>query len=83
MIQGSNAGVKRKRRPTGTKSVERKIHLDPATAAAVAAASKASGQMSFSLYLERLIGQLEAELGALPVLSPTLDGTEVIKKRAA
>jgi hypothetical protein len=83
MIQGSNAGVKRNRRPTGTKSVERKIHLDPATAAAIAAASKASGQMSFSLYLERLIGQLEAELGALPVLSPTLDSTEVITKRAA
>jgi len=39
--------------------------------------------MSFSLYLERLISQLEAELGALPVLSPTLDGTEVITKRAA
>jgi len=83
MSQGSNAGVKRNRRPTGTKSVERKIHLDPATAAAIAAASKASGQMSFSLYLERLISQLEAELGALPVLSPTLDGTEVITKRAA
>ena len=83
MTKGSNAGVKRNRRPTGIKPVERKIRLDPDTAAALAAACEASGQLSMSLYLERLIGQLSTDLGALPVLSPTLDGTEVHTKRAA
>ncbi len=83
MTKGSNAGVKRNRRPTGIKPVERKIRLDPDTAAALAAACEASGQLSMSLYLERLIGQLSTDLGALPVLSPTLDGTEVHTTRAA
>jgi len=83
MTQGSNAGIKRNRRPAGTKSIERKIHLDPETVAALTEACQASGKLSMSLYLERLVTQLTADLGALPVLSPTLDGTEVHTKRAA
>ncbi|HWU45754.1 hypothetical protein ACFVWR_14265 [Leifsonia sp. NPDC058292] len=43
----------------------------------------ASGSLSLSLYLERLVSQLEAERGGLPVLSPTLDGTEVTTTTAA
>jgi hypothetical protein len=82
MTQGSNAGIKRNRRPAGIKSVERKIHLDPDTAAALAEACQASGQLSMSLYLERLVSQLKADLGGLPVLSPAIDGTEVHTKGA-
>jgi hypothetical protein len=83
MTQANNAGIKRNRRPAGVKVVERKIHLSAETEARLKAAGMASGSMSLSLYLERLVGQLESELGALPVLSPTLDGTEVRHSVAA
>ena len=82
MSQGSNAGIKRNRRPTGTKAVERKIFLAAETKAALDAACEASGRLSLSLYLERLISQLEAEHGSLPVLSPALDGTEATHQAA-
>jgi hypothetical protein len=83
MTQANNAGIKRNRRPVGAKVVERKIVLDAETDARLKAAGMASGSLSLSLYLERLVGQLESELGALPVLSPTLDGTEVRHSAAA
>lgn len=76
MTQASNAGIKRNRRPVGVKVVERKIVLDAETDARLKAAGMASGSLSLSLYLERLVGQLESELGSLPVLSPTLDGIQ-------
>lgn len=83
MTQASNAGIKRNRRPAGVKVVERKIHLSAETEARLKAAGMASGSLSLSLYLERLVGQLELERGSLPVLSPTLDGVEVRRPAAA
>lgn len=83
MTQANNAGIKRNRRPAGVKVVERKIVLTAETEARLKAAGMASGSLSLSLYLERLVGQLEAERGTLPVLSPTLDGSEVSSRAAA
>ena len=83
MTQANNAGIKRNRRPAGVKVVERKIVLTAETEARLKAAGMASGSLSISLYLERLVGQLEAERGSLPVLSPTLDGAEVRPTAAA
>ena len=83
MAQGSNAGIKRNRRPTGTKAIEKKIRVDATLIAAFDEARRASGNLSLSLYIELLARQLEAERGALPVFSPTLNGTEVSTKAAA
>ncbi|TIH33803.1 hypothetical protein [Subtercola vilae] len=84
MTQAKNAGIKRNRRPAGAKVVERKIVLSAETAERLRAAGMASGSLSLSLYLELLVGQLEAERGALPVLSPTLDihSKEAVTKAA-
>ena len=83
MTIGSNAGIKRNRRPFGSKNVERKIFLAPETDAALAEARMASGRLSISLYLERLIAQLEEEKGSLPILSPDVDSSEVRRTTAA
>lgn len=83
MTKGSNAGIKRNRRPAGVKVVERKVWLEASTEQRLKEASMASGSLSISLYLERLVSQLEAEHGRLPVLCPTLDATEVATPTAA
>lgn len=83
MRRPNNAGIKRNRLPAGVKPVERNISLSPEAEARLTAARMASGKLSLSLYLELLVGQLEAERGSLPVLSPALDGTEVHTKNAA
>ncbi len=75
---GSNAGVKRNRLPTGTKAVRTPTYLAQDTAAAYERAARASGDMSFSLYLEQLRKQFEAERGALPIF-----GTAVIDHQEA
>jgi hypothetical protein len=77
MTPGSNAGIKRNRRPTGTKAIEKKIKLDAQLIAALDEARIASGNLSLSLYLERLAKSLTTDLGGLPVLSPTIDAPEV------
>jgi hypothetical protein len=69
-------GTRRNRRPTGEIAVPRKIRLAPETEAAFQAAAEASGNLSMSLYLERLAAQLRTDLGALPVLSPTTASEE-------
>jgi hypothetical protein len=71
-----HAGTRRNRRPTGEIAVPRKIRLAPETEAAFQAAAEASGNLSMSLYLERLAAQLRTDLGALPVLSPTTASEE-------
>jgi hypothetical protein len=83
MTQANNAGIKRNRLPAGMKPVERNISLSPEAEARLTAARMASGKLSLSLYLELLVGQLEAERGSLPVLSPALDAMEVTTKTAA
>jgi hypothetical protein len=67
-MTGSNAGVKRNRLPAGAKAVRTPTYLASDTAAAYERAARASGDMSFSLYLEQLRKQFEAERGALPIL---------------
>ncbi len=54
-MTGSNAGVKRNRLPSGTKAtLIRDTNLHPDTSKDFRDAAKASGNLSFSLYLERL-----------------------------
>ena len=77
MTPGSNAGIKRNRRPTGTKAVEKTIKLDAELVAELDRVRIASGNLSLSLYLERLAERLTTDLGGLPVLSPTIDAPEV------
>jgi hypothetical protein len=69
-MTSTHPGTRRNRRPTGELAVPRKIRLAPETEAAFQAAAEASGNLSMSLYLERLAAQLRTDLGALPVLSP-------------
>lgn len=83
MTTGNSAGIKRNRRPKGVKVVESKVWLEEATDRRLREAGLASGSLSLSLYLERLVSQLEAENGGLPVLSPTLGGVEVTATTAA
>ncbi|PPF91291.1 hypothetical protein C5C03_00245 [Clavibacter michiganensis] len=70
------AGTRRNRRPTGEIAVPLKIRLAPETEAAFQAAAEASGNLSMSLYLERLAAQLRTDSGALPVLSPATASEE-------
>lgn len=83
MTPGNNAGIKRNRRPTGTKAVEKRVVLGVETEAAFAEARLASGNLSLGLYLELLAQRLQHDLGGLPVLSPTADPTEVVHTKAA
>jgi hypothetical protein len=83
MTQLNNAGIRRNRQPTGSKAIRRELYLAPETEAALKEARMASGNLSLALYLERLVHQLQNERGTLPVLSPTLDGTEVHHSDAA
>lgn len=71
-MAGSNAGVKRNRLPRGQKTVRPGLALAPDTADAYERAARASGDLSFSLYLEKLRRQFEAERGALPILGTAL-----------
>lgn len=82
-MSGTNAGIKRNRLPAGVKPVRPDVRLAPATYEAFNDAARASGNLSLSLYLEHLAQVLEKERGGLPVLSPTLDGTEVVATTAA
>lgn len=81
----SNAGTKRNRRPrVGLPVVRTEIRLSPEANSSLDAARTASGQLSASLYIERLIALLEAEHGGLPLLSPTaLPGLQEVTKTAA
>lgn len=71
-MAGANAGLKRNRLPSGVRAVRTPTYLAQDTTDAFERAARASGAMSFSLYLEHLRKQLEAERGALP----TFGGTE-------
>lgn len=68
-MTGSNAGVKRNRLPRGVDAARiRDLALHPDTGQDYREAARASGNLSVSLYLERLHAQLIAEHGALPIL---------------
>jgi hypothetical protein len=72
-MPGSNAGVKRNRRPRGVELVRSEVRLQTDTEKAFTDAARASGNLSVSLYLERLRARYEAEFGALPVLDDSLE----------
>jgi hypothetical protein len=72
-MPGSNAGVKRNRLPRGVEPTRPDIRLHPDTGDAYVAAARASGNLSVSLYLERLRARYEAEFGALPVFDDSLE----------
>lgn len=76
MTQGSNAGIRRNRRPTGSSPTRIAVRLSAETRAQFDQARLASGSLSLSLYLERLAAEFRSEQGALPVFSPTLDVEE-------
>ena len=82
-MAGTNAGIKRNRLPTGVKPVRSEVHLAPSTYEAFNDAARASGNLSFSLYLEHLAQAFEKERGSLPVLPRPLDGREVATTTAA
>lgn len=72
-MTGSNAGVKRNRLPRGVNAARPDIALHPDTGQDYLDAARASGNLSVSLYLERLRAQLVAEYGALPILDDSLE----------
>lgn len=73
-ISAAESVVRRNRLPSNQLAKLRKLWLAPATSEAFTEAAKASGNLSLSLYVERLRSLLEAEGGALPVLD---DASEV------
>lgn len=76
-MPGSNAGIKRNRRPTGTKPFRIDARISAEAYEALDAARQASGNLSMGLYLEQLTAALRQQDGKLPVLSPTLEHLEV------
>jgi len=76
MAQGQNAGIKRNRRPTGSKATRLGAYVSEETLHELEAARMASGGLSIGLYLELLTAALKQEHGSLPVLSPTLNDSE-------
>jgi len=73
--------VARRRSRKDTTGIKAHYYLAPHVRELLTNAAEASG-LNRSLYLERLLLQIETD-GTLPVLSPTLDGTEVRKTAAA
>ena len=76
MPQDRNAGIKRNRRPTGTKAVRTVAFISDETYHELEKARMESGGLSIGLYLELLTAALKQEHGSLPVLSPTLNDSE-------
>lgn len=80
-MPATNAGIKRNRLPAGVKPSTPDVTLAPTTYQAYREAARASGNLSFSLYLERLAHELKELHGSLPVLSPPLVDVEVSATR--
>ena len=77
-IKGQNStsnttGVRRNRLPAGVRPWKIKVRFSPELKLTLLAAALAAGNLSPSLYLERLLAQLADESGTLPVLNPRLD----------
>ncbi len=67
LMPRSNAGIKRNRRPAGELTKSLQVRVAEHTLEEIRAAAKASGNISYSLYLERIVAMLADERGALPV----------------
>lgn len=83
MTGSSNAGIKRNRRAHGLPVSRTVVRLVPETDQKLREARLASGNLSLSLYVERLVAALEEERGSLPVFDGTLDGMEARPTTAA
>lgn len=79
----SNAGIRRNRLPTGVIAWQTKVHFSPELKLTLVAAAQASGNLSPSLYLERLLAQLADKSGSLPVLNIQLDRPLDVKRQTA
>lgn len=82
-MRSSNAGIKRNRRPQGVRAVRVDVWIDPETAARLHAARHASGQLSISLYMERLVASVEAQHGGLPLFHSEHASTQEVTTKAA
>lgn len=72
-MRESGAGIRRNRMPAGVEAARPDLALRPETQVAYVAAARASGNLSLSLYLERLRTLYEAEHGTLPILDERLE----------
>lgn len=75
-----SSGSRRNRLPRGHRAVREQVFLDERTAHAFSEAALGSGNLSLSLYLERLALLVKTERGALPLLTDNI--TEALKKPA-
>lgn len=71
-MTSQNAGIRRNRLPAGVIPWETKLRFSPELKPTLLAAARASGNLSPSLYMQRLLVQLEDESGNLPVLNSQL-----------
>lgn len=72
-MRPTSAGIKRNRMPQGVVAARPDVVLRPETQEAYVAAARASGNLSVSLYLERLRALLEAQNGTLPVVDDRVE----------
>lgn len=81
LMAGVNAGSRRNRLPTGLLAVEEKVRVSPRLAVALGDAARTSGNLSLSLYLERLLNQmLNEHNGSLPLMPD--EALEALKNTA-
>lgn len=72
-MAANQSAVKRNRLPAGVKGAKPELVFDPDTVEAYRAAALASGNLSMSLYLERLRTLYEAAYGSLPILDDRVE----------
>lgn len=68
-MTGDNAGIRRNRRPAGELAKPFQVRLAADLAAEMRQAARASGNLSYSLYVERMAATLRDENGQLPVFT--------------
>lgn len=66
-MTSNNAGIRRNRRPAGEHAEKFQVRLSSETAERMRRAARESGNLSYSLYLERIVAMLCEEHGTLPV----------------
>ena len=76
MTQVANTPRKRNRGRAGEKRVRREAFLSPEFNEDLNAALKASGDLSFALYVQDVLNSLRDEDGKLPVINTTIDSQE-------
>lgn len=81
VMAGVNAGSRRNRLPTGLLAVQDRVNISPRVATALGDAARGSGNLSLSLYLERLMNQMINDHdGSLPLMPD--EALEALKNTA-